>query len=276
MVETTASLGRKRHTIKLMHIIYVAIALVVVLVAAAIVTSFLSPASSAKVLVGNGWYQVTNVGSFTIGSKLYVTFIGIESCEYCAAERYALFYALSNFGNWTYYGKPLTINTLPVDNYTTNPQSDALFYKAAEGDWTINFLASALSYTSNHVDFAPVEAADNAGAQLQSPNSIQNGYMTKYDPSGAVPFSVIGGNFYEIGAGNSLVQNSVPIIFMQNGTGYLPSKIIGAFNISGSTINKGITEEADYISALICADINGSAPICSSPAISAIASKLNV
>jgi hypothetical protein len=269
--------GSKKHRVKLIHLIYTIVALVALSIVAVIVVWLLSAKSTAVTMpVGNGWYQETSYQPFTVGSKLYMTFIGIESCEYCAAERYAIFYALSNFGNWTYYDKRLNISILPVNNYTTNPQPDALFYKAAEGDWTLNFLAQALVYKSNYIDFSSIEALDNTGAQLQSLNSIQSGYMAKYDPSGAVPFSVIGGNFYEVGAGNSLVQNSIPIIFMQNGTGYSPSEIIGAFNVSGSTINEGITKEADYISALICADINNSAPVCSSPIINAIASKLNV
>ena len=213
---------------------------------------------------------------FTAGGQLYVSFIGIEGCQFCAAERYALFDALSNFGNWTYYGRVLSISTLPVENLTTGPEpaADALFYKAEEGDWTLNLLATRLSYTSNYVDFASAETLNNANEALQSLSAIQSSYINKYDAGGSVPFTVIGGNFYEVGVADSLAPAGVPIIFESNGTGYMPEAIISQFNLTGSAINSGITEEADYISALICFDINNAAPVCSSSQISSLESNI--
>jgi hypothetical protein len=235
--------------------------------------SLFSP-STQTASVGNGWQQVAGVQPLTVSNKLYITFIGIEYCQFCAVERFALFDALGNFGNWSYYGSQLSISTLPTNNLTTNPSSSALFYKAGEGDWTINFLASSLQYTSNYIDFSPVEVSDNSGNQLQTPTPVQSGYINKYDPGGSVPFTVVGGNFYEIGAGSSLDLNGSPIIFAPNGTGYKPSYIIGEFNIASSAMHSAIQTEANYISALICFDINNAAPVCSNPAITAISSKL--
>ncbi|MCL5101637.1 MAG: DUF929 domain-containing protein [Candidatus Parvarchaeota archaeon] len=260
-------------SLKLIHLVYAVVAMVVVIVAAFLATAYLfnAPVTSA---IGNGWKQVAGVSAYTVGGRLYVSFIGIEGCQFCAAERYALFAALSNFGNWTYYGSAVTLSALPTGNLTTNPEPYSLFYKASEGDWTLNFLSPHLSYTSNYIDFVSTETLDNNGNPLQNPTAIQNGYLSKYDSGGSVPFTVVGGNFYEIGAGESLVPNGIPVLFNPNGVGYMPSYIISNFNTSGSQMNSSITTESNYISAIICFDISNAAPACSTSAIKLISSKL--
>ena len=269
------------YKLKLMRLIYAVVAMVAVIVITVLIAAFsASPVQNTS--VGNGWHQVVGLQPFTVGNQLYVTFIGIESCQFCAAERYAIFDALSNFGNWTYYGKMVSLNTLPVENLTTGAESasDAIFYKAGEGDWTLNFLATHLSYTSDYIDFSSAETLNNGGSALQSPSAIQSSYLNKYDPAGSVPFTIIGGNFYEVGAADSLVSTGTPIICFQNvtkctpSTGYMPDYIISQFNLTGSAINLGMTEEADYISALICFDINNAAPVCSSSAVSSLESNI--
>lgn len=268
-----APVDTKVFRFKLIHLTYMVIAMVLIITVAFLITAyFSSPQLTSS--VGNGWRQVANVQTYTVGGKLYLSFIGIEGCQFCAAERFALFDALSNFGNWTYYGKPVTLGTLSTSNSTINPQPYSIFYKASEGDWTLNFLSSNLRYVSNYVDFVNTDTLDNSGNPLQSLDAIQNGYLSKYDSGGSVPFTVIGGNFYEIGAGDSLVPNGVPIIFRDNGTGYPPSYIIGSFNITGSALNIAITTESNYISAIICFDIGNVASICNNQSIKAISSKL--
>lgn len=271
MAEGTAE--KKGYRLKLVHLIYVIIGLIAAIVIAFVAISLLSTPSGTSA-VGNGWVQVSNSQPLTVSGKLYMTFVGLEYCQFCAVERYALFNALSNFGNWSYYGNALTLTTLPVTNYTQNPEPDAIFYKAEEGDWTLNFLATELSYTSTYLDFSQTEIEDNSGNALETPTALQSSYLNKYDPGGAVPFTVIGGNFYEVGAGQSLNPGGVPIIFASNGTGYNPAYIIGEYDLNGSAINAAIQKETDYISALICFDINNVAPVCSNSAITAISSKL--
>ncbi len=277
MAENSGKEASKGYKLKLMHLIYATVIMVVVIIVVVlIVTLYSSPVQSSS--VGNGWHQVVGLQPFTVGNQLYVTFVGIEYCQFCAAERYALFDALSNFGNWTYYGKIISLSTLPVENLTTGsePASDAIFYKAGEGDWTLNFLATHLSYTSNYIDFSSAETLNNQQSTLQTLTAIQSSYLNKYDSGGSVPFTVIGGNFYEVGVGTSLAPDGTPIICFQNvtgcttSTGYKPDYIISQFNLTGSQINTGITEEADYISALICHDINNAAPVCSSSAVSSL------
>lgn len=265
--------AQRGYRLKLMHLIYMIIAMAAAIVVAFVAIAYLSPASHSA-SVGNGWNQVTATQPLMVNNKLYVAFMGIESCEYCAVERYAIFDALSNFGNWTYYGKQININTLPVQNLSTNPQSDAIFFKSSEGDWTLNFLASQLKYSSDYISFSSAEFSDNSGNQLQSPTPVQSGYLNKYDPGGSVPFTVIGGNFYEIGCTYSLCSGGRPVIFSQNGTGYNPDYIIASFNLTNSALHYAIQTEANYITALICFDINNAAPVCSSSAITAISSKL--
>jgi hypothetical protein len=265
--------ARRGYRIKVMHLIYAIISITAIIIVAIVYVAFFSaPVNTAS--LGNGWKGVMGAQPFLVGNNLYVTFIGIEGCQFCAAERYALFDALGNFGNWTYYGNLVNLSTLPTSNLTVNPQPYSLFYKASEGDWTINFLSPHLKYSSDYVDFTAAETLDNSGSPLQSLDAIQSGYISKYDSGGAVPFTVIGGNFYEIGAGDSLISNGAPIIFRYNGTGFLPSYIIANFNITGSAMDNAIKTEADYISAIICFDIANAAPVCSNPEIAAISSKL--
>lgn len=251
---------------KLKTIIYMFVALLAVIIVIVLYLLFFVNGSATK-SIGNNWFSINGASPIINNGKLWVNFAGIEGCEYCAIERYALFDALSNFGNWSYYGKEVTINTMPVTNYSQLPETDAFFYHAYEGDWTLNFLNPHLVYTSNYVNFTSEELYNDQypdPSPLQAFTPLEDKYATKYDPQGAVPFSLIGGTFFEVGAGSSLVSNGVPIIFASNGTGYMPSYIITQFNTTGSTINKGITEEADYITAMICKDINNAAPVCSS------------
>lgn len=265
--------GHKKYHIKLVHLI----AIVTIIIASLIIIIFfLTNQQKAYTSVGNGWSYINGYGVTLTGGKLQVDFLGIESCEFCAVERFAFLEALSNFGNWTYYNKTVTMSDLPSNNLTfsSEPQNDALFYKAYEGDWTINFLSSHLSYQSSLIDFITRESANNAGLALQQITPYEQNYLTRSDPTGSVPFSIIGGNFFEIGAGTSLVATYGPILFWQNGSGLLPSSIVNEYNQQGSEINIGINTEADYITALICYDINNSAPICTSLAIESLESSI--
>ena len=255
---------------KVRNILYLIIIMVVVI--AGVVAYLLFFVNGfATAAVGNGWYSIRGASAVFSSGKLDMNFVGIESCEFCAAERYAIFDALSNFGNWSYYGGQVTLSSLLVGNYSSNPEPDALFYLASKGDWTLNFLNPHLVYSSNYVNFSGVEASNNQGEPLQSITSYENKYLSKYDPGGGVPFTLIGGNFFEIGAGESLINPSSgrPIIFNSStNQGFMPQYIISQYNTSGSTINKGITQESNYISAMICKDIGNTAPACSNPAIS--------
>lgn len=255
--------------VKLRDII-IMIVVIVVFISAVFVYLLVFVNGSGATAVGNNWYSIKGASPIITNGKLWVNFAGIEGCEYCAVERLALFDALSNFGNWTYYGKAVKLNTLPVNNYSSVPQENALFYQAYERDWTLNFLNPNLKYSSKYINFTSEELLNDQyphPTPLQILTPFENKYASKYDSGGAVPFSLIGGNFFEVGAGRSLAPSGTPIIFYGNGTGYMPSVIIQQFNTSGSTIEKGITTEADYITAIICSDIKNSAPVCSSPSL---------
>lgn len=258
----------KIHGTKLIHIIYVIVALAAVIIVIFVIMYAIS-GSSGIVSVGNGWHQATASQPFMEGNSLYVTFVGIEGCKYCAAERYAIFAALSNFGNWVYNGNTVTLGELNTSNYSTNPQPNTLFYQASEGGWTINFLNQNLSYSSNYISFSSAETLDNSGNPLQTLSAIQSSYLKQYDPSESVPFMVIGGNFFEIGAADSLISGGVPITLANGGT-LTAADMINGYNTQGSTINSAIETEVNYISAMICHDISNTAPVCSTSAVNSI------
>ncbi len=267
--------------VKIKEMLYVISALVLVIVGPVLyLTFFVTHSNVAN--VGNNWNYISGASPLLTNAKVPVTFISIESCQFCAAERYALFYALSNLGNWTYYGRKVSLSTLPSGNYSSNPTTDNIFYKASEGDWTINFLNSHLSYSSVYVNFTSVEVDNNAGQPLQSTTPAQNTFLSKYDPKGDVPFTYIGNNFFETGAGSSLLSSEGVILFNFSGysgvgipNGFMPAYILAQLNISGSVINRGITTEAEYITAWICKDLGNIAPTCNNASISQLENKLS-
>lgn len=260
----------KTYKIKLWHLFVVVIAVVVAVVL--LFVYFTGSSSKSYVPVGNGWNYIKANSPVINNGLLQLDFVGIEGCEFCAVERYALLDALSNFGNWTYYGQRVTLSSLPALNltYSSEPQPNALFYKASERDWTINFLNPNLKYSSDKIQFITRETANNQGQPFQQLTPYESDYLNQFDTLGYVPFVVVGGNFFETGAGVSLVGGNGPIIFAQNGSGLHPEQILTAFNLTGSVINSGITKESDYMTAEICYDINDSAAVCSDPVINSI------
>lgn len=159
-----------------------------------------------------------------INGKLSFIYIGAEFCPYCAMEQWAIVMALENFGNFS-----------NLSNLTSAEDNVA----------TYNFIGS--NYTSQVVDFQPVEIADNTAPpnqkSLQTLNTLQESLFNKYSPQGYFPFICIGGSIFEVGAGPSFNLNAFSGIAFSTISSQISAK-------SGSLYN-AINIESGYIIQLI-------------------------
>jgi hypothetical protein len=137
----------------------------------AIITS-LPPSELEQVGEGSATDVITPItGPALTGSsgQAVVFYYGAEFCPYCAAERWPLIIALSRFG--TFAGLRSTTSS-SSDVYPDTP--------------TFTFLTA--TYASKYALFQSVEASDRNENPLQTPNADQQALLSKYDPSGKIPF----------------------------------------------------------------------------------------
>ena len=150
--------------------------------------------------------------SLTSGGRPEMLFIGAEYCPFCAAERWTMVMALSQFG--TLSGLRGTASSSTDLNPSTPTFS---FYNA--------------SYNSKYLSFVPVEEATVSEAALQKPTAAQNAIIQKWDVSpyttedGSIPFIYIDGKYLVTGlqygqtvAGNIPKQFDSAVPYMTSGT----------------------------------------------------------
>ena len=135
--------------------------------------------------------KVKKPGSLlTIDGKPAVVFVSEESCPFCAAERWAVTVALSQFGTWSQLG---ITKSSATDVY---PNTATLSFRAAR-------------YHSADLTLNTTELADNVGHPLQAQTALDARLIASYDvppyvnsvdQSGAVPFLDIGNQYILAGA----------------------------------------------------------------------------
>jgi thiol-disulfide isomerase/thioredoxin len=178
--------------------------------------------------------------------KPEVLYIGAEWCPYCAAERWAMIVALSHFGRFS--------GLRP----TTSSSSDVY-----PDTHTLSFYGS--TYASSYIDFVPVELEDRNRNPLQSMTAQQQQLAQTYDAASNIPFIDLGNAYTMIGQG-------VPASLLQ---GLSWPQIADALSNPASPVTKAIVGNSNYLTAAICKlPSAGTAPICSEPAIKAIAAQL--
>jgi len=183
--------------------------------------------------------------ALTSGGKPEMLYIGAEFCPYCAAMRWSMAISLSRFGTLT----PLHgIHSSPTD---TDPNTATLtFYKTG--------------YTSNYLNFTPVENLTVSHALLQNPTKQQNALWAKYEPDPSTrgyPF---------IDFGNKLVMKG-PIYDAGILAGKSWSQIAASLKDPSSPIAQSVDGAANYITGAICRMTNNQpASVCSSPAVTAV------
>jgi thiol-disulfide isomerase/thioredoxin len=203
-----------------------------------------------------------NPAALTSGGKPEILYVGAEYCPYCAAERWAMAVALSRFGT---FSNLKLIHSSGSDVYPNTP--------------TLSFYKS--SYTSNYVDFQPVEwysttpaATKGTYKTLQVPTTAQMSLFTKYDAPPYVQSSTDAGSFPFIDIGNK---------YLVIGAQYVPSnlanltwsQVASDIRNPSSPVAKEIDGTANSITAAICKVVpNAPAAVCNSAAVKAGAGML--
>ena len=178
-------------------------------------------------------------------------YMGAEYCPYCAAQRWGMIVALSRFGQ---FDKPLTAIIASENNVPTYS-----FYKS--------------TYTSQYLDFVPVEVEDNGSPPqaLEQLSPDQQQLVNKYD---APPYTQSTGAYPFMDIGNQLVSS---------GAFYSPDVLIGdshqqiadQLKDPNSKIAQSVLGSANYITASICSITqNQPASVCTSGSIPQIQQNL--
>lgn len=210
------------------------------LVAAAMTTI---PASAYDAAGAGGAPQPLKVGGspLTKGSsgKPLVIYVGGDFCPYCASQRWAIVAALSRFG--TFSGLQLGRSS-STDVFPNTP--------------TFSFRGSR--YTSDVIEFAPVETADREGKPQEQPTAVQQASLSRFNPQGSIPFLSLGDRYVEVGSGVA------PDLF----AGKSWQDIAAQATDPKTPIGRAVLGNSNYLTAAIC-DLTGQQPanVCSSAAV---------
>lgn len=155
-------------------------------------------------------------------------YMGAEYCPYCAAQRWGMIVALSRFGK---FDKPLTPIVASENSVPTYS-----FYKG--------------SYTSQYLDFVPVEVEDNGTTPqpLEKLSPDQQQLVNKYD---GPPYTQSTGAYPFMDIGNQLVSSGAlfpPDILVGNSH----QQIADQLKDPNSKMSQAILGSANYITASIC------------------------
>lgn len=109
-------------------------------------------------------------------------FYGSAACPYCSASSWAMVVALEAFGtlSGTYYDR-----SNPSDVYPNTPEV-VLSGGALQSKWVSLHVAES-------TDDNTIQAASTSGC-------MESSYVSSYDSVGSIPFVVIGGQYFHIGA----------------------------------------------------------------------------
>jgi hypothetical protein len=171
--------------------------------------------------------------------KPEVFYLGAEYCPYCAAERWPLIIALSRFG--TFSGLQTTTSS-SSDVYPNTP----------------TFTFRSATYTSQYIDFRPVETTDRDHNPLQTPTASEQQLVTRYDTANSIPFVDFANRYAFSGA-----MYTPDVI-----GGMSWQAVADAITQPDSTQAKAIVGSANLITAAICkTTANQPASVCSTAAI---------
>ena len=178
-------------------------------------------------------------------------YYGAEFCPYCAAQRWGITVALSRFGTFT---------KLPEIASTSNDVDP--------NTATFSFYQS--SYTSNYVDFVPLEVEDGQGQPLQKTTPAQQKLIDTYN---APPYTQSAG-FPFIDVGNQFVVAG-PTFDPAILKGMSQKDIAAQLSSTDSDVSKKIMATANYMTASICLITNNQpGSVCGDATIQQIAQSM--
>ena len=183
--------------------------------------------------------------------KPEVIYVGGEFCPYCAGERWSMIMALSRFGTFT------GLKEMSSSSTDTDPSTS-----------TFTFVDN--TYTSQTVDFMPVEEEDQNQNPLQTPSASVEQIFTTYDqqPYSDSAAGEPGFPFLDIGGDYVLYQTSFDPVMLQ---GLSWKQIATDLGNLKSPVTLAIVGNANFLSAAIClADSNQPSSVCASSTIQGI------
>lgn len=198
--------------------------------------------------------ELTHVAGTSVmkdaGGKPLIVYVGGEYCPFCAAERWSLAYALSQFGTF----KGLTeIQSSATD---VDANTDTLsFYKS--------------TYTSSVIDFSATEAYDRSQNPLQALTPEVSSIFSKYDTP---PYTTLSGGFpfLDIAGRYILLNTSYDPAILKNLTW---NQICTKLKDPTDPVCKAIVGNANILTAAICLALgNVPASVSAAPTIEAIES----
>ncbi|HKZ61023.1 MAG TPA: DUF929 family protein [Nitrososphaera sp.] len=190
--------------------------------------------------------HITNEPLKRQSGKSLVFFMGAGFCPFCAAERWAIVNALSNFGKWE--GLVETASADHDEKYLNIP--------------TVSFTRA--KYDGDYVEFVGRETADRNFEPLQELGEKDYEILDTFNPDQIIPFLLIDGQFMQAGAGYS------PQIL----EGMDHAKVRAELTNPASRVGKAMKTEIDNITALVCKSTAGKGDVCNSDNIKNLAGKI--
>ncbi len=222
-----------------------------------VLTAVTDPGSRDFGIVGEGGQpgelsRLTGTKPLTDSAgKPEVIYVGGEFCPFCAGERWSMIMALARFGTFTGL-KEMSSSSSDEDPNTS----------------TFTFVDS--SYTSQWVDFTPVEEEDQNQNPLQTPSTAVQQIFTTYDqqPYSNSAAGQPGFPFLDIGGDYVLYQTSFDPAILQ---GLTWKQIAADLANPDSPVTLAIVGNANWLTAAIClADHNQPSSVCGSATIQGI------
>jgi hypothetical protein len=208
---------------------------------AAVAADLGAPTSAMASPPTNGFSKVS-APTYRDGRPVLL-FIGAQFCPHCAAERWAVVKALSQFGTF----------------------ANLMSSSSSEGDIPTFDLTRA-SYTSRFVSFDHKDVEDRAYQPLQSLDATEQAAFNRYDSAGSIPLILVGGYAIVGDAYNLSDIQGMSFTSLQRTLQYGAS----------SPIVTDINAETNAITAFLC-HANGMRPgaVCGRPVIRSIVRTLH-
>jgi Domain of unknown function (DUF929) len=190
--------------------------------------------------------------ALTNNGKPEVMYLGADFCPYCAAERWAMIIALSQFGTFS----NLTLMLSSASDVFSN---------------TATFTFYNSTYSSSYISFVAIESEDRNQNPLQSIPAADSALESQYDTptsscttGGCIPFIDIGNSYKVVGS-----QYDASLLRVGDTSQGAPlnwTEIGSQLNNPSSSIAKGIVGAANSLISAICSITGGNpSSVCSQP-----------
>jgi hypothetical protein len=186
--------------------------------------------------------------------KPEVLFVGAEYCPFCAAERWSVVIAFSRFGTFT--NLQITMSDSNADDI---PDTHTFSFRGA-------------TYSSQYLDFVPVETETRTYQNLQSPTAAEQALIDTYDAS---PYSSQPGGLPFMDLGNQYIVSGSAAVHPQQLQGLTWQQIANDLSVPSSPVAQEIVGDANYLTAGIC-KLTGDQPssVCDETTIAALETQL--